>query len=212
MLEVTKDTDVYTADDKHVGSVDGVVLDPDSQKLTHLVVRKGLFFPEDKLIPFDDISTATPERINLRQDVEAGDFLPYIEHHYVPLNELDRPDTLTAPEGAFMATWYGPMAVVPTAPPEAMQDVVERNIPDRLTELQVGHPVFSSDHEIVGQLETVVANDAGMPTHFVISAEGLSPDRRAVPIDWVRDISGDAVELAANRRQVDAIVPLGPDD
>lgn len=212
MLEVTKDTNVYTATDKHVGSVDRIVLDPDSQKLTHIVVRKGLFFPEDKLIPFEDISTATPERINLRQDVEADDFLPYIEHHYLPLDMVDQPSAWTAAEPPYLATWYGPMAVVPNTRPEAVQEVGERNIPDRLTTLQAGHPVFSSEHEVVGQLERVVTTDAGLPTHFVIGADGLAPERRAVPIDWVRDITEDAIQLAATEHMVDALVPLGPDE
>ena len=212
MLEVTKDTDVYTADDSHVGSVDQIVLDPDSGKLTHVVVRKGLFFPEDKLIPFEDISTATPERINLRQGVEADAFLPYVEQHYLPTHELDRPAALAEPDPPYLATWYGPMAVIPTIPRPEMHEVRERNIPDRLTALQAGHPVFSSDGEAVGQLERVVATDVGLPTHFVIGSSGLSPDRRAVPVDWVRDINEDAIELAATAHQVEAIVPLGPDD
>ena len=212
MLEVTKDTDVYTADDSHVGSVDQIVLDPDSGKLTHVVVRKGIFFPEDKLIPFEDISTATPERINLRQGLETGDFLPYVEEHYLPSHELDRPDAVVEPDPPYLATWYGPMAVIPTTPRPATHKVRERNIPARLTALAAGHPVLDTEHEVVGQLERVVTTDVGLPTHFVVDSNGLSPDRRAVPVDWVREISEDAIELAATTQMVEAIVPLGPDD
>lgn len=212
MLEITKDTDVYTANDEHVGSVDQIVLDPDSGKLTHIVVRKGIFFPEDKLIAFGDISTATPERINLRQEVEAGELLPFIEQHYAPVDEVDRPVALAPSDPAYLATWYGPMAIVPTADTPPLEEIRERNIPDRLTALGTGHPVFSSDRKAVGELERVVTTDAGLPTHFVVGSTGLSIDRRAVPVDWVQDISEDAIQLAATERQVEAIVPLGPDE
>ena len=76
----------------------------------------------------------------------------------------------------------------------------------------VATSVISSDRKAVGELERVVTTDAGLPTHFVVGSTGLSIDRRAVPVDWVRDISEDAIQLAATERQVEAIVPLGPDE
>ena len=72
--------------------------------------------------------------------------------------------------------------------------------------------VFASDHEVVGRVERVVTTDDGLPTHFVIEAEGLSSERRAVPIGWVEDISEEAVALAATARMVEAIPSLGADD
>lgn len=212
MLEVTRDTNVYTARDEHVGSVDRIVLDPVTGRLTHVVVRKGIFFPEDKLIRFDELSTATPERINLRQDVEVDDLLPYVEQHYLPLDEADLPAGQVRIEPAFASTWYGPLGIASPMHQDVLLSVEERNIPDRLTALAAGVPVFTSDHQTVGQLERVVTTDAGLPTHFVIEPSGLSPDRRAVPVGWVEDISEDAIVLGATARMVDAIVPLGPDE
>jgi sporulation protein YlmC with PRC-barrel domain len=211
MLEITKDTDVYTADGEHVGSVDRIVIDPLSRQLTHLVVRKGILFTEDKLIWFEDISTATPERINLRQDVEVDDLPPFERQYYVPMHEADRRGSPEAKLPAFAATWYGPLGIEGPTRQDPLVAVQERNIPDRLTALEAGLPVFSSDHEIVGRLRRVTADDAGMPTEIVLEPSGLSPDRRSVPIAWVKDITEEAIALAATARQVEAIVPLGPD-
>ena len=216
MLEVTQETDVYTARDEHVGSVDRIVIDPASGRLSHVVIRKGLFFPEDKLIRMEDISTATPERINLRQEVVAEDLLPFVEQHYVPFEEAAvdegiRPARLIDGGAGFVSTWYGPLGVSAPMLESTLLSMKERNIPDRLTALPVGVPVFSSDHQVVGRLERVVTTDDGLPTHFVIEAEGLSSDRRAVPVGWVEDISEEAVALVASASSVEAILPLDAD-
>ena len=160
MLEVTQETDVYTARDEHVGSVDRIVIDPVSGRVSHVVVRKGLFFPEDKLIQMEDISTATPERINLRQGVVADELLPFVEQHYVPfdeadIEEADRPARLIDGGTGFVSTWYGPLGVAAPMHESTLLAVSERNIPDRLTALQAGVPVFSSDRQVVGRLDRV---------------------------------------------------------
>ena len=217
MLEVTQETDVYTARDEHVGSVDRIVIDPVSGRVSHVVVRKGLFFPEDKLIQMEDISTATPERINLRQGVVADELLPFVEQHYVPfdeadIEEADRPARLIDGGTGFVSTWYGPLGVAAPMHESTLLAVSERNIPDRLTALQAGVPVFSSDRQVVGRLDRVITTNDGHPTHFVIEAEGLSSDRLAVPIGWVDDITEEAVALAATARAIEALLPLGLDD
>ncbi|MEX1295726.1 MAG: PRC-barrel domain-containing protein [Candidatus Limnocylindrales bacterium] len=212
MLEVTKNTDVYTADDRHVGSVDRIVLDPVTQQLTHVVVRKGIFFPEDKLIHFEDISTATPERINLRQGVDAAQLDPFVEHHFVTVDETDLPEGDLVYDPGFVSAWYGPIGVAPPMHRDALLSVSERNIPDRLLALEAGSPVLSSDHEVVGHLERVLATDDGRPTHLVIEDDGLSLDRRAMPIGWVGEITEEGIALGVTAHMVEAVVPLGPDE
>ncbi len=212
MLEVTKNTDVYTADDKHVGSVDRIVIDPVTQQLTHVVVRKGIFFPEDKLIHFEDISTATPERINLRQGVDSTRLDPFVERHFVPLDETDLREGDVVYDPGFVSAWYGPIGIAPPMHRDALLSVSERNIPDRLLALEAGLAVLSSDHVVVGHLERVLATDDGRPTHFIIDAGGLSLERRAVPIGWVGEITEEGIALGVTAHMVETIVPLGPDE
>ena len=212
MLDITNNTGVYTARDEQVGTVDRIVLDPSTRAVSHVVVRKGIFFPEDKLVPIGDIATATPERINLRQEASIDDFLPFVEQYYVPLDEVDRP--IGAPdEGVhFAMPLSGPVgATMPTPQPELVP-ISERNISDRLTALEAGAPVFASDRHDVGRLERIVTTSEGQPTHIVVEDGGLIPDRRAVPIEWVLDIDENVVMLDATRDSIEAIVPLDPDD
>jgi len=212
MLEVTRDTDVYTASDEHVGSVDRIVLDPVTRRMSHVVVRKGLFFPEDKLIAVEDVSSATPERINLRQGLVADELQPFVEQHYVPLDDADQPAGVIDAAGGFVAAWYGPPGIAAPVREAAMLTVHQRNIPEHLMTLDAGVPVFATDHQVLGRLERIITTNDGLPTHLVVEADGLSADRRAIPIGWVKDITEDAIVLAATTRMVAAIVPLGADE
>jgi uncharacterized protein YrrD len=214
MLDITNDTGVYTAHDEHVGTVDRVVLDPSTRAISHVVVGKGILFREDRLVPISDIATATAERINLRRDVGVDDLLPFVEQQYVPLadTDADRPAGPDDKSVRFAMPLSGPVGeVMPTLDAELVP-VEQRNIPDRLTALEIGAPVLSSDHRDVGRLERVVTSAEGQPMHIVVEEGGLMPERRAIPMKWVTEIAENAVALDVTREMVEAIRPLEPDD
>jgi uncharacterized protein YrrD len=212
MLDIATNTGVYTARDEQVGTVDRIVLDPSTRAVSHVVVRKGIFFPEDKLVPIGDIATATPERINLRQEVSMDDLPPFVEQYYVPLDERDRPPGPPDQAVRFAMPLSGPVGeTMPTPRPELVP-VRERNISERLTALEAGAPVFATGHEAVGRLERIVTTGQGQPSHIVVEEGGLSPDRRTVPIEWVLGIAEDAVLLDATREMIETIAPLDPDE
>ena len=62
---------VVTADEQQVCRVDRVVIGPKTKEVTHIVVRKGLIFTEDKVVPINLVASATEDRVTLRED--AGD-------------------------------------------------------------------------------------------------------------------------------------------
>lgn len=74
----------------NVGHIARVVLDPRTKEVTHVVVRKGFLFTEDKVVPTSLIASATEDRVRLRE--YAGDLrqLPVFEEtHYHPVNEAE---------------------------------------------------------------------------------------------------------------------------
>ncbi|MEA2025109.1 MAG: PRC-barrel domain-containing protein [Chloroflexota bacterium] len=208
MLEVTRDTDVFTARDEHVGKVDRIIIDALTRDVTHIVVCKGIFFPEDKLISTEDIVTATEERINLGQDVDLDQLQPFIEYHYVPLDEADKAGIAIEDAAFFSSTWYGPYGISSPMYEATMRTVTERNIPDRTTALEAGATVFTKDFQDVGRLEQVLMTDTGVPTHIVIEKGGLISERRAVPMNWIEDIAENAMRLGVNEHTVESIEPL----
>ncbi len=212
MLDIANDAGVYTAQDRPVGTVGRIILDPTTRAVSHVVVRQGVFFPEDRLVPIADIATATPQRINLRRDVGLDDLLPFVEQYYVPLEEADRPADTEEPSVRLLMPLSGPVGEVMPAAGAQFVPVRERNIPDRLTALEAGVRVFASDRHQVGRLDRIVTTDQGQPSRIVVEDGGLLRHRRALSIDQVRDIAENVIVLDATRDEVEAIPPLDGDE
>lgn len=214
---IKEGTDVYTAADESVGSVDRVVLDPLTRDLSHVVVRKGIFFPEDKVIPVEAIATAAEERINLRSTVEADDLPPFEEHHFVPMVEGEYPAGLQETAGIPLA-YYGPYATLTPAFTSVTRTVTERNIPDRAVALQAGAPVIGRTNDVIGRCDEVIATASGVVTHMVIATEvvgvpaGRITTRKAVPISWVEFATDEKVKLGVSGTMMDAVPAYDPED
>lgn len=83
-LELREGAGVFTPGDEQVGRVSGFVLDPASNEVTHIVVQKGWLLSEDKLIPFEMVSSATEERVVLNRNIDDVDELQSFEQtHYI---------------------------------------------------------------------------------------------------------------------------------
>ena len=70
-MQLREGTSVFTWDDKDVGHIARVVMNPVSKEVTHVVIRQGFLFTEDKVLPIDYIATASEDRVVLRQDVRG---------------------------------------------------------------------------------------------------------------------------------------------
>src|SRR5689334_3481020 len=76
---------VLTADGQDAGKVDRLVIDPGNRQVTHLVVRKGVLLPEDKVIPIHQVREAKPDEITLSIKADKLESLPpFEEMHYIP--------------------------------------------------------------------------------------------------------------------------------
>lgn len=75
-VAITEGAPVISADDKHVGNVEQVILDPEGNSVTHFVIGKGLLLKEHKLVPAFWASSMDEEKIRLSVDASLLDRLP----------------------------------------------------------------------------------------------------------------------------------------
>ncbi len=69
-MQFTEGAQVFTPDNKVVGKITHVVFNPVTKEATHVVVRRGWLFSEDKVIPLNWFTIAEPERAILNEDIE----------------------------------------------------------------------------------------------------------------------------------------------
>jgi uncharacterized protein YrrD len=212
-MQFKEGTHVYTADQKEVGTVDRVVIDPNTNEITHIVVRKGWLFTEDKVVPTTLIDMAIEDRVQLRAGVQNLDDLPpFEEAYYVTPGDgtegaygagYARPLYWNPPIGAAWTGYYGGYYGYPLAPYVAF---TEQNIPEGTVGLKEGARVTSADGENVGHVERVFTNDElNRATHLLVAEGWLFKEKRLVPVDWVRSVDEDEIHLSVNARTLESV-------
>lgn len=89
-LELREGAGVFTPSDKQVGKVNGFVLDPSTNEVTHIVVQKGWLFPEDKVVPFDMVTSTTEDKVVLKEEIaDINELTPFEESHFIRTPDAD---------------------------------------------------------------------------------------------------------------------------
>lgn len=212
-MQFKEGTNVYTADGEKAGEIERVVIDPLTDEVTHIVVKKGFIFTEEKVVPVRLVKKASEERVDLRV-IEDLDVLPPLkEEHYVPIYETEE-----TPQGdtyywypPYGVTWWNPTGYLHYPAPFGFSEPpyvvrTEEHIPAGTVALEEGAKVIANDDERIGDVERVLADaDSERVTHFVISQGFLLTEEKVVPTTWVKDISEDEVHLAVGSRLIDAL-------
>jgi uncharacterized protein YrrD len=67
---------VISADDKHIGNVEQVITNTETDTVTHFVVGKGILLKEHKLIPAHWVTTVEADKVYLSVEAALLDHLP----------------------------------------------------------------------------------------------------------------------------------------
>ena len=87
-MQFNQGASVMTLDGKAAGHVDRVVIDPRTNEITHLVVRRGLLQRQAKVVPITAVTTGRDGQLSVHVRSDDLDLLPdYEEEQYVPADE-----------------------------------------------------------------------------------------------------------------------------
>lgn len=212
-------THVYTSDQRDAGTIDRVILDPATNEVTGLVIRKGWLFTDDKVVPVGLVNSATDERVTLRDTEHDLDMLPEFEEtYYVPADEYEY-----AAEGAAPGRYAPPLYDYPPAgtawwgyggyfgePSQAYEPNVaarvEKHIPEGTVAVREGARVISQEGDQVGDVEDIFTDEAtNRVTHIVVSRGLLFKDRKLIPSNWLKISGEDEVILNVRTSVVEAL-------
>ncbi len=199
-MEFKQGAGVYTANNHEVGSIDRVVIDPKTSQVTHVIVKKGFLFKEDKVVPVDLLAEASGDRVILRE--HAGDLqsLPdFKEEHFVQANP-NNPSTTQIPEyyapPLYYYPFYGSMTIGYMSYSDPYEVEVNENIPENTVALKEGAQVVSADDKNVGKVTQIMVDpNQDRATHFLISEGIFKKEKKMIPIRWVDEIDEDKVYL-----------------
>ncbi len=210
-MRLTKGADVYSSEGEKLGTLDRVIIDPDTKEVTHLVIAKGLLFTTNKIVAMDIIDQEGKDRITLRSPKRNLDeFQDFEETHYVNLDQTENPSSDELP----VSYWYPPVnlvwwraggtdnAIYPAMP--AYVPRTKQNIPEGTVALEEGAKVISGDGKHVGNIKQLIVDPQdNRVTHLVINEGVLFKERKLVPVTWISGMDEDEVRLTVASNVLD---------
>lgn len=204
-MKFRENADVITSKGDKVGRVNKVVVDPSTEEVTHLVVKKGLFLTRDRVVPLDQVQSATEDLVVLRDDVEDPDSFPNFEEtRYVPAAGIEEFQCWEAWEARKvilyhtrinMPWWKDGPDINPPKPP--FVKTTRRNIPEGTVPLEEGAKVMDAEGNPVGNIAEIYAEpEEHRITHLLIERGILGKEKKLIPSAWVKDIFEDSVRLS----------------
>ena len=212
-MQFKKNGNVVTHDKNIVGRIDRVVIDPATDEVSHLVVKKGILFTEDKVVPITDIETTGEKTTILKKTAKPDDYPEFDETLYIPnagVEDFDRRQT----DEARQLLWYHAAVKAPhlkSSPyPSGHKPLyykkTHRNIPDEAVALEEGADVKDTGGKDLGTIEDIYAEPETFTiTHLLVSTGMIKKNRKLVPVNWIKDIVEDAVQLHIDSRVFESL-------
>ena len=204
-VQFQKNATVLASNGQELGSMERVVLSPESKLVTHIVVRKGALLNRvDKVVPIDLIAEMTEDRIILSD--EAGDlasFPPFEEERVVDKKiGLDQPPIFDSSSPELIGYLEPNIPVIPD-PGEQYVTQIDQNIPEGTVALKEGAKVITADGQHVGKVERVLADlSADQVTHLLVSRGMFPKETKLIPMEWVTTMTDDEVYLGVEEDTV----------
>lgn len=213
-MQVELGAKVNTADGKEIGTIDKLILEPESGEVKAIVVQKGLLFTRDIEIPLEGIAGQEAGHVRLHATSEQVDDLPrFMEGSYTtppPGRVSEYESAYGYPSSAFLWPARGPAAPAASAYGDeavgAVGDEVralhgEYDLANAITE--VGSEVRSRDGEKVGTVRRIVFDTSdGSPTAIVVREGFLFTEDVELPASLISGADDGVIFLDARSDEV----------
>lgn len=210
-LEIREGTHLYTASKEDLGTVRHFVIDPSTTELTHVLVEKGVFFADDRVVPMEAIDHVSEDGVVLAADVDPEAIPHFVREDYTVVDEETRTRRDTPPGymWRYPTTYAGPFPVFPVypMPPAEPTSRTDTRTQDMLAASEIiggRTAVISMNGEKVGTVSEVHVDDEGHVSHLAVDLGFLS-DEKVLPVHWIESIDSDGVHLAVSNTAVESL-------
>ncbi len=185
------------------GHVDRIIVDPTTQKITHIVVREAGILGEAVMVPVNDITESSPGLVRthlLRKQLEE---LPvFVEKRYRATTPLFSRGFQLYPIGGVMYWPYYPVN-------EKDVITIESTIPKGELALSQHDKVEATDGHVGNIDEFLVDPRTDAITHLVLREGHLWGQKYVtIPVSQIARIEEGSVQLKLNKQEIAALPAL----
>lgn len=197
MLELSLGTQVQTADGRVMGEIDRFVVHPSRKEVTHVVVRRGALFTEERVVPVDVLGEEDGV-VRLRSGIDPAELPSFERGHYVEMDPAT--SSRLTPRSPNALVWAYPipsMTGFPAYPsaPIGGEAIAESRVPEGDVLVSEGAPVRSADGTEIGTISEVAIDSDGSLSYIEVDP-GFFQGEEKIPSHWIDSLETGSVVLA----------------
>lgn len=180
--------DIIGSDGEKLGVVDSLVIDPAGGRERAIIVRKGWFFPTDKIVPIELVDHVEQGKVHVRLSrAEADQMMEYMDADYV-----------MPPAGYYGAGGYMWPATPYVASDLMVDDEVRERMPNAVM-LSEGTMVVDKDEDEVGRITEIASDEQGRVQGFRVEQGFFRHHDRYIPANLVETADDVVVRLSVDK-------------
>jgi len=190
--------------DQHCGKLIKLVVDPEPQQITDLIVEKGLLLKHDRVFPLSTIALIRDNAIYLNlQNDELSNYAEYHEHE----SQESAPGAKGEAYATMLTPGFGPVVETHTVPMIRTR-IYEGIAPGRIV---IGQgTVVENLHQTLGHVDHVVVDGQnGQITHLIMQ-RGFLAESVVIPAEQIGEIDKQAVFVAVSEQELAALTRYKP--
>ncbi|HYI15673.1 MAG TPA: PRC-barrel domain-containing protein [Thermomicrobiales bacterium] len=201
-MNIELGSDIYGNDGEKLGVVDSLVVEPDNGAISSVIVRKGLFFPTDKILPASAVTSVDEQGVHVnvsKADVEQ--LTEYMDAEYVwpPAGYY----------GSYGSHGYMWPATSVYATGLMVDDEIEERHPGSII-LSEGTLVVDNDNDDVGRITEMATDDRGRVVGFRVEEGFFRHHEHYIPANLVDTADDVVVRLKVPKERLESIT--GPEE
>jgi osmotically-inducible protein OsmY/sporulation protein YlmC with PRC-barrel domain len=186
-----------------------VVVDPHKERVTDLIVQRGLLFKTDRVLPVSAVERTTGQDIYL--SVSSDEVKDYPEYREVdfkkPAPGWGQTRQYKAEHTRCWTSPWGPACQEPVVP--MVRQRVHENVPSTSEVIERGTPVLNVMGEIGKVDHVLVDRESGEITHLVVR-KGLIPEHPIVPASAIERVSEEGVAIDVTKEALEELPQYTP--
>jgi len=197
--EIELGADIIGSDGEKVGMVDSLVIEPQNGTIQSIVVRKGFFFPTDKILPIAMIANVAENVVTLSaSSTEIEELTEYMDTEYV-----------MPPAGYYGAPGY----MWPSTQIYNSDLLVDEQIRERMPNaviLSEGTLVVDTEGDDVGRITELYSDDQGRVIGVKVEEGFFRHHEHYIPAHVITSADDNLVRLSVDKGTLESIT--GPED
>lgn len=198
-MEIDLGADIISNDGEKLGTVDSLVMDPTSHEIRSIVVRKGFFFPTDRILPADLVTGIEDGVVRMNiSEADANNLEEYMDANY-----------LMPPAGFYGAPgymWPATSTMIYNAG-ALVDEQIHQRYPDAIV-LSEGTLVVDNTGDELGRVTELASDESGRVVGLRVEQGFFRHHERYIPVHFIAKADDSIISLSVDKSHVeDATAP-----